>query len=258
VNCLAVRDHLPELSLAQLPARERVGVERHLGWCAACRKESAELDEATAILGFTAEPAEPPAGLQDRVVSAVRSGARSERSGRRTWRLAIGAAVAVGVLVTSGVVGGVFARDSDRGTERAQFDDIVFQRWRKVVLEEIPFRDPKSEPRFARLDPPVGAGQTGEGYGFVMAGPEETSFAGLHVVGLEMSGPAWPLEIWLATRTGEERHLVGRIRRGRVDESGSTDVVDQSGRSLKRFGRVIVRDAGGDVVLSGILFPDGA
>ena len=48
--CVAVRELLAELAVGVLTSGERDEVERHLRWCAGCRKEAAELGQAAAIV----------------------------------------------------------------------------------------------------------------------------------------------------------------------------------------------------------------
>ncbi|HXF71881.1 MAG TPA: zf-HC2 domain-containing protein, partial [Actinomycetota bacterium] len=76
MDCLNVRDRLAEHALGTLPAREGRAVDRHLRWCAACRKEARDLLDAAATVAFALQPAPPPpAELEERVVRSVRRAA---------------------------------------------------------------------------------------------------------------------------------------------------------------------------------------
>ena len=70
MNCTTVRDRLAEHTLGALTQRDAQPVDRHLAWCAACRKEAGELQQASATLAFTLVPDDPPGELADRVVAA--------------------------------------------------------------------------------------------------------------------------------------------------------------------------------------------
>ena len=91
MTCLAVRDRFPEYALGTLIREERAEVERHLAFCAACRKETSELQGAASVLAFALRPAEPEGQLEPRVVEAVASVAA--RPPRRT-RSAVAAVLA--------------------------------------------------------------------------------------------------------------------------------------------------------------------
>jgi hypothetical protein len=97
-ECAAVRDLLPEHALGALPAEEVRRVEAHLAWCAGCRREHRELAEGMEAAARLAGPADPPPGLEERVVASVRrtAGRRSRRSTRVAALVA--ALVAVGAM----------------------------------------------------------------------------------------------------------------------------------------------------------------
>ena len=59
MNCPAVRDRLPELALGTLRTPDTVELDRHLQWCAACRKEAGQFDAAAATLAFAVAPPSP-------------------------------------------------------------------------------------------------------------------------------------------------------------------------------------------------------
>ena len=71
MDCTQVRDRLTEHALATLPGDERAFVDRHLEWCAGCRKEAAELEAAAASVGLSLAQSDPPPSLEDRVVDRV-------------------------------------------------------------------------------------------------------------------------------------------------------------------------------------------
>ncbi|MBA3690563.1 MAG: zf-HC2 domain-containing protein, partial [Actinobacteria bacterium] len=69
MTCLEVRDRLVERSLGALPVEDVREVDRHVAWCAGCRKEAAELDRAAATFALTLAPQMPPPELEERVVT---------------------------------------------------------------------------------------------------------------------------------------------------------------------------------------------
>jgi pilus assembly protein CpaE len=83
-------------ALDALDADEARAYEEHLGSCPRCRDELAALTQTSAALAYAVPPAEPPAGLRERIVSA----ARAERPSnvvplRPRWVYPLAAATAV-------------------------------------------------------------------------------------------------------------------------------------------------------------------
>jgi Putative zinc-finger len=95
VECAEVRDLLPEYALGVLSERDRARVDRHLAWCAGCRKEARELAEGAEVLATTIPAADPPAELEGHVVRAVARSSGGPR--RRTSQVAAALAAAVAV-----------------------------------------------------------------------------------------------------------------------------------------------------------------
>jgi anti-sigma factor RsiW len=128
------RDDAGSYVLRALPDDEHERFEAHLATCEACRREVAELQIAADTLPLAAVQVGPPPELRERIMAVVRSeaellnaaGARTDepeaetasaarpaRPRRRRWRWPalslrpLPAALAAGVLIAAGVVGGV-------------------------------------------------------------------------------------------------------------------------------------------------------
>ncbi|HEY7283211.1 MAG TPA: zf-HC2 domain-containing protein, partial [Actinomycetota bacterium] len=104
MDCVDVRDRLTEYALSLLPAPELEPVERHLAWCAGCRKEAAELAGGAAAAAMSIAQADPPRALEERVVREIRtaSGAGKERRGRARSRTVIALAAALAIFMGLG------------------------------------------------------------------------------------------------------------------------------------------------------------
>jgi hypothetical protein len=109
VSCLEVRDRLTEHALGLLTKVDAAEVQRHLEWCAGCRKESAELEEGAARMALALPIQNPSASLETRVVDRVRSAAgRIPATGRhRGGRLV--AVTLVAALLAMGAMGWAIA-----------------------------------------------------------------------------------------------------------------------------------------------------
>ncbi|MEX2275876.1 MAG: zf-HC2 domain-containing protein [Actinomycetota bacterium] len=250
MNCPAVRDLLPEHALSLLGPLDRLGVQRHLAWCAACRKEAASLEEAGAVFGFTAPEAQMPDGLQERVVQAVSTGAAKESTIRHRMRF-LGVAAAVAALVALGGFGwgAVMASRAGDAERRAQEAERLQEQGEGVqeVLDDQLLR-PRDRLLFAWLVPNDGA--QSDGWGYVVTSPGQPDVVGVNLVGLP-AGVQMPVRVWLTGGGGNDRILVVRARR--IDASGALEQARRIDRNLSGVTVMVVKDADGRVVLSGFL-----
>lgn len=253
MNCLAVRERLPEHALSSLPAREAANVAGHLAWCAACRKESAELHEAAATLAFAAAPVDPPPTLEDDAVGGVRRRARRQSATHRRLRLASAAAIAatiVAVAVTASNLWFGAAVEARRDDPAANGADIRrAQQQAQERFEEIlsDFRSTHAGEGggFATLVAP--RDQPGRGWGFVMLSRGK-DVAGVRLLDLDEDKGALPYHVWVNYGLG------GRVRIGDIaslDQAGAAEMFAKVGIDLRDASKFVVRRADGPVALSG-------
>jgi anti-sigma factor RsiW len=128
VSACVHRDDAGSYVLHALPDDEHERFEAHLATCEACRREVADLQMAADTLPLAAVQVGPPPELRERIMAVVRSeaelltaaearadepeaGPAPARRRRRRWPALslrpLPAALAAGVLVAAGVVGGV-------------------------------------------------------------------------------------------------------------------------------------------------------
>lgn len=253
MNCVAVRERLPEHAMSVLDMHDLAAVERHLQWCAGCRKEAAELAQASATLGFALAPVETPEELEDRVVEAVRDAVGSPPGSRRRVRPAAASVVAAMVAVAALGWGAVMTGRADRLRDQAAAAEetsarqaAALVRFQKV-LTGLGLSAPKDATRFASLVPT--AGRQGGGAALVLVSPRIIDFAMVIVNGLE---PNETYRITLGNADGVTI-TVGRIHE--LDRAGGAEVFHQFNRDLRAFTDVLVRNAAGAVVLQGTLGP---
>ncbi len=253
MNCLGVRERLTEQTLGVLPQAERTVVERHLEWCAACRKEAAELQRAAATLAYSVAPVEPPADLEERVVGAVRSAAgRRRASAPRRSRVAA-ASVLAAMLALSGLGwGAVMAGRAERFEEQA---DAAQQQQREAVIRlqevfaDLPGLDPGAIVEVSTLLSPRVLG--GRGDALVLLSPSGDDLAFVLVDGLTGLRPGQlPLRVQLVT-DGSRRLLLGEI--GTLDQAGGGGDFGTFSEDLTDVSAVVVRDARGRILLRGTL-----
>lgn len=258
MTCLAVRDRFPEYALGTAPPADREEVERHLAWCAACRKETAELESAASMLGFALAPVSPDDELEEGVVLSV-TGAAARGSGRRA-RSGLAAVLAAALAVAGLGWGAVMAGRA----ERTEFE--ARQRQRELsnnverlverlseVIEMVRELNPAAADADTRMGKLVAAsGRSGGGAVLVLVPGRIPDFAFVLASGL--SPEAAPYRVTLRSPHGASA-LVGRISAEDLDADGSYELLREFDRDLGPYWRVVVRDAAGAVVLTADVGP---
>jgi hypothetical protein len=254
VNCLAVRERLAEHALGVLTDGDGSSLDRHLEWCAACRKEAGELQRAAATLAYSVAPVEPPAELEERVVETVRAAAsRREAASPRRSRIAA-AGVLAAMLALSGlgwgaVMAGRAGRLEDQVDRQRQRQQEALASFREEVIAQIEGADPKTVIESATL---VSArGRSGAGDATVVLAPSTDDLVLVALIGLDgLRAHQFPLEVRLVGNRANA-FVVGRIRE--LDSGDGGVVWGRFVESLTAFEAVEVRDARGKVLLHGSL-----
>ena len=165
MNCTAVRERLTERALGAVPADDAQALDRHLAWCAACRKESGELDRAATTFAFALAPADPPADLEDRVVANIQEvAAKRLPQGARRGRLAVALAIA-GMIAVSGlgwgaVMAGKAARFEDLSNVQKQKTQAAIEAFQQFLNSEE-FNRPGNEVFLGTLSTDARGGTAG-------------------------------------------------------------------------------------------------
>ncbi len=255
MNCLQVRELLPELAVGVLGLEDRTAVERHLQWCAGCRKEAGELGSAAATIAFALAPAAVPGGLAERVVGRIRSAAGAPGSRRRA-RTAVASIVAAMVGVAGLGWGAVMAGRADRFADRAREAELskvrAIEQFRKAfsgVSGLLGTAPSTNEMHLGQLAPASGDA-IGGGAALELLSPTTLDFVIVRVAGLDPTDKAaLPYRVTVGNASGRELP-VGKIRELSATD-GSADVFHQFNFDLTGFTQVRVVDARGDVVLHG-------
>lgn len=253
LTCFEVRDLLPEFAIGVLPEEDRARVERHLRWCAGCRKESSDLGSAAATFAFTLAPAPVPHGLRERVVDRVRRSAGAPGTPRRART--IGAAivagfVAVGSLGWGAAMAGRAERWENRVEAAEQQQTEALERLRVVFDSIVPDVASDNETHLASLTPT--ADGTGGALVLQLVSPRLIDFAIVVVNGLDPTATErLPYGVQLVNASGDVLR-VGKITT--LDDEGGSEIFRQfDAIDLTGYTTVRVVDASGTVVLSGVV-----
>jgi hypothetical protein len=253
VNCLTVRERLPEHALGVLSAAERATIDRHLEWCAACRKEAGELGRAAATLAYSVAPVDPREELEDRVVDAVRDAAgRRRRAAPRRSSVAAAAVLAAMLALTGLGWGAVMAGRADRLQEqiraqREQQEEGI--KSLQQVIESLEGADPENIVEVTTLE--SRRARPGRGEALVLLSPTSDDFALVALTGLTgLRDRQFPLDVLLLTDGGGVESI-GQV--SSLDPTGGVTLNRWSVASLRDYDAIEVRDARGRVLLRGAL-----
>jgi hypothetical protein len=118
-RCQEVRELLPELAMGVASGEVRARALAHLAGCAGCRRELGDVAAIVDELLLLAPEHEPPAGFDQRVLSAM-----DERVPRHRMRTSLLAAAAL-VLVAAVAAGFTWMRGEDDRTLAGQYRDTL-------------------------------------------------------------------------------------------------------------------------------------
>jgi hypothetical protein len=260
MNCLAVRDRLPEHTLRLLEEGESTSVERHVEWCAGCRKEASDLMEAAAALPLALTSPPPRAELEDAVVKAVQreaGKASGHHLGHGRFRTAaaavIAAFVAVAALGWGAVMAGRAERFSDRAKQAVQQRNDSIARFSDLI-NSLPGTVPQDHPRLGELSPTPGHGTLAGGAALMLTSGSGPDYAFVILSGADEKrlGPL-PFRVYLEDAS-KSSVVVGRI--AQLDNGGGAQLIRSFGKDLLPFSRVVVRDAADHVVMQGTIGTD--
>jgi hypothetical protein len=256
VNCPAVRDRLPEHALGVVDHHDATAIERHLAWCAACRKEARDLERAAATMAFALAPAHPASGLGERVIDAVRrvsaptpSHGPARRRGRR-----VGAALLAAALVFAGLgAGAVLGRRDepvDPQTIATRQEDAAskFQRAIEGAIEAAVAADPGIKAQIGTLVPDGRVDASGAALALLSRNADDQVVVWVN----NLPTRQVPYLVFLVDDRGNAFE-VARINR--LHQDGGAMVARVAARNLSRYDRMIVRNASGRIILTGTLAP---
>ncbi|HJP67181.1 MAG TPA: zf-HC2 domain-containing protein [Actinomycetota bacterium] len=184
MNCVTVRDRLTEHALGVLEGDAVWQVERHLEWCAGCRKEAEELLGGVETVSASLPPVKPPPSLEDRVVRQVltAAGRRPASARRQTVRALAAAALAAAIFALGAMSWGFAERRQARDYAAEAQKALSSKAGLAALVANFQAQFQTAGKVFqAELHPGLGRGQTA-GPAVVFAAPNDRGFALVQVV----------------------------------------------------------------------------
>jgi hypothetical protein len=243
VTCLEVRERLAEYALGLLPRAETVDVDRHLEWCAGCRKEAGELQEGAAAAALSVPLEEPPSALEHRVVERLRFAAGTAGPAHHRHRLrGLVAATLAAAILAVGAMGWAVAERQHVQTLQVlvQEKNIKIQDVEKVI-QSFQGRGKTLE---AALTPP--AGQLGSGTAVVFTAPRVNDLVLLEAVLLP--DRVGPFVVQIVTEDGAIR--VGNLQH---TTNGDWIMFHYTEENLSGVLSVTILDGTSNAILTGIV-----
>jgi len=237
MTCLEVRERLTEYALGLLAKVDASEVERHLEWCAGCRKESAELEEGAARMALAVPMARPPGSLETRVVDRLRvASGRITPGGRRRVRVLVASTLAAALLAVGAMGWAVAER---RHVESLQATVLAKQAQVDAFAEVVKSVQGRGMTLKANLAPAPGGGRGG-GSAVIASAPGVDNFVFIDVL---LPGAEGPFRFQIvndkaALKAVELDKAAGanwiRYWRTRKDLSGAVTitVLDRNSRSI--------------------------
>ena len=255
MNCTAAHDLLPEHTLGVVGGKEAIALDRHLQWCAACRKEARDLERAASVLPWTLAPAEPDPDLEERIVEAIRAArgrtAPEPAVGARRGRLATVAVLAAMMALTGlgwgAVMAGRAARIEDSANEVAAQRQGDLRNFAELVQA---FESTDADPYLGLLMPIDGGPERVSGTALTFVVPRDDDVVSVMLNGLPSNERRLPYLVTVSDGRGDTIE-VGAIQV--LDTSGGGELSARLGDTLRGYDVVSVRDARGRLVLRGTL-----
>lgn len=249
MTCMEVRERLTEHAVGVLSKPDAREVERHLEWCAGCRKEASELFEGAASMAFALPVAAPPSSLEGRIVERFRmsTGKAPAPPRGRLWVLA--AATLTAALLAAGSLGWAVAQRSEVQTREQLL--IEARKHNKDLVSLLNAFQGSGRTFTAILTAPPGA--QGFGQAILFSAPKD-GFVLVDIPVLPASSGPFVLQL-----VGS-----GVIDAGQLNGDGRVVALrwfteDNLGSDIRNLGRVktvsVIDQSTGAVVLSGSVQP---